>query len=78
MRARLSVTITPDDIGSRVTVRARHHGPEASVYDVVGVLAAWSDGQLTIVRRNGEQRQVPQRDLLAGKVVPPAPPRKGR
>jgi N-acetylglutamate synthase len=78
MRARLSITITPDDVGRRVTVRARHHGPEASAFDVVGVLVAWSDGQLTITRRNGEQRKVPERDLLAGKVVPDVPPRNAR
>lgn len=78
MRARLSVTITPDDVGRRVTVRARYSGPEASAIDVVGVLVAWSDGQLTIIRRNGEQRRVPERDLLAGKVIPDVSPRNSR
>lgn len=78
MRARMSVTITPDDIGSRVTVRARHHGPEASTVDVVGVLVSWSNGRLTIVRRDGEHRQVLERDLIAGKVVTATPPPKAR
>jgi hypothetical protein len=78
MRARLAITITPDDIGQRVTVRARHHGPDARAVDVVGVLVAWSDGQLTVIRRNGEQRHVAERDLLAAKVVPDVPPRRTR
>jgi hypothetical protein len=78
MRARLAITITPDDIGRRVTVRARYHGPDARAVDVVGVLVAWSDGQLTIIRRDGEQRHVAERDLLAAKVVPDVPPRRSR
>ena len=69
MRARLVVTITPDDIGRRVTVRARHHGPGASAVDVVGTLDAWRDGLLTITRRDGQQRTVAERDLLAGKAI---------
>ena len=76
MRARLSVAITTADIGKRVTVRMRHHGPEARAADVVGVLEAWHDGRLTIARRDGERRIVAEEDLLAGRVVPPARPRK--
>lgn len=79
MRARFAITITRGDIGRRVTVRARYHGPEASAIDVVGVLVAWSDdGHLTIVRRNGEQRRVAERDLIAAKVIPDVPRRKAR
>lgn len=76
MRARLSVTITPADVGKRVTIRMRHHGPEARAADVVGVLEAWHDGTLTITRRDGEQRTVAEDDLLAARVVPAAPARK--
>ena len=53
MRARLIVRITPADVGSRVSVRARHHGPEASTVDVVGVLERWEAGELTLTRRDG-------------------------
>lgn len=75
MRARLSVTITPADIGKRVTVRMRHHGPEARAADVVGVLEAWRDGRLTITRRDGQRRVVAEEDLLAARVVPVPRPR---
>lgn len=79
MRARLTVSISPKDIGRRVTVRARHHGPEASVVDVVGILAEWRDGQLTVIRRDGQQRVVAETDLVAARVVPAPstrPPRR--
>lgn len=75
MRARLAVTITPDDVGRRVTVRARHHGPDAAAVDVVGLLEAWRDGRLEIVRRDGQRRIVAEADLLAAKVVPAPRPR---
>ncbi|HSJ47093.1 MAG TPA: hypothetical protein VK923_20670 [Euzebyales bacterium] len=75
MRARLAVRISPADVGSRITVRTRYHGPEASVTDVVGVLRAWDDGVLTIERRDGTMRSVVQGDLVAGRVVPTAPVR---
>ena len=76
LRARLTVRITPADVGVRVTVRARHHGPEAAVADHVGVLRSWDDGVLTIERRDGSLRTVAQDDLVAGRVV--APPSASR
>jgi hypothetical protein len=78
MRARLAVTITPADIGRRVTIRARYHGPDAGAIDVVGVLDAWHDGRLTITRHDGQRRVVAQGDLLAAKVIPNAPDRRAR
>lgn len=75
MRARLTVRISPDDVGTRVSVRARHRGPEASMVDVVGVLRAWDDEALTIERRDGSTATVAVADLVAGRVVPPAPAR---
>lgn len=75
LRAKLVVRITPDDVGRRVSVRARHHGAEASTVDVVGVLEHWQDGGLTLTRRNGSTVRVAEADLLAGRVVPPAPDR---
>jgi hypothetical protein len=76
MRARLAVRITPADVGRRVTVRARHHGPGASVADVVGTLRAWDDGVLTIARRDGSTATVRQDDLVAGRVVGATPSRR--
>jgi hypothetical protein len=78
MRARLTVTITPADVGRRVTVRARYHGPDAGAVDVVGMLDAWHDGRLTITRRDGQQRVVAEEDLLAARVVPTAANRRAQ
>jgi hypothetical protein len=76
MRARLAVRISVADVGARVTVRARHDGPEAAMADVVGVLRSWDDGVLTIERRDGTLRTVAQDDLVAGRVVPTDPVRR--
>lgn len=76
--ARLAVRISPGDVGARVTVRARHHGPEAAVADTVGVLRSWHDGLLTIERRDGSTSTVAQADMVAGRVVPETPPRRRR
>ncbi|MBW3604232.1 MAG: hypothetical protein KY460_04815 [Actinobacteria bacterium] len=76
-RARLAVRITPDDVGRRVTVRSRHHGPGAAAVDAVGLLRGWREGELHIERRDGSITTVSERDLLAAKVVPtPPPPRR--
>ncbi|HVF06199.1 MAG TPA: hypothetical protein VNA20_15260 [Frankiaceae bacterium] len=45
------------------------------VGDVVGELLAWSDGVLSVRRRDGSVVIVPECDLVAARVVPPAPPR---
>lgn len=76
MRARLAVRITPADVGQRVTLRARYHGPEAAVTDVVGTLRAWSDGTLTVTRRDGSVTTVAEADLVAARVVTEPPPRR--
>lgn len=75
MRARLRVAITPADVGARVTVRARTGASEerARFTDVVGVLEAWADGQLTLRRRDGGVVTVAADSLVAGKVVPHPP-----
>lgn len=73
MRARLAVRIGPADVGNRVTIRARYHGPDAAVFDVVGTLLAWDEGTLTIARRDGSNSTVAQDDLLAARVVSSVP-----
>jgi hypothetical protein len=72
--ARLVVTVTPSDVGQRVSLRRRLTTGEYS--DVVGVLESWSDGVLLVRRRTGELVEVPEKIVVAGKVVPPAPPRR--
>jgi hypothetical protein len=72
--ARLMVKITSADVGQRVSLRRRL--PTGEYSDVVGVLESWSGGVLTVRRRTGEPVEVPEGIVVAGKVVPPAPPRR--
>lgn len=81
MKARYVVRITPDDVGRRVSVRAwlaeaaeLEEGPRHT--DVVGELEAWEDGWLSIRRRDGEVVRVDEALLVAGRVIPPAPPHR--
>lgn len=78
MRARLVVSVTPADVGRRVTVRARYHGPRARAIDVVGILEQWRDGTLTITRRDGTTAHVAEADLLAARVVDEPPAQRRR
>lgn len=73
---RLVVTVTPADVGQRVSLRRRL--PTGEYSDVVGVLESWSAGTLLVRRRNGELVEVSEEIVVAGKVVPPMPPPKRR
>ncbi|MCW2885501.1 MAG: hypothetical protein QOE54_3464 [Streptosporangiaceae bacterium] len=74
--ARFVVSVTPADVGERVSLRRRL--PTGEYSDVVGVLQSWSGGVLQIRRRTDELVEVPEGIIVAGKVVPPAPPRRPR
>ncbi|WP_084219692.1 hypothetical protein [Spirillospora albida] len=74
--ARLVVSISPADVGQRVSLRRRLRTGEYS--DVLGHLESWSDGTLLIRRRTGELVEVPEADMVAGKVVPFDPPARRR
>ncbi|MEV5568578.1 hypothetical protein AB0L06_00895 [Spirillospora sp. NPDC052269] len=74
--ARLVVSVTPADVGERVSLRRRL--PTGEYSDVVGVLESWSKGLLKVRRRGGELVDVPEAIVVAGKVVPPTPPPKRR
>lgn len=67
--------MTHEDVGSRVSLRRT---VEAGVADVVGELVSWQMGVLSVRRRDGKIVEVAEADLLAGKVVPPAPERPPR
>ncbi|MFG2521609.1 GNAT family N-acetyltransferase [Streptomyces sp. NPDC048527] len=75
---RLELRLTAADVGKRVSVRrlAAEGSPGAKFTDTVGVLTSWNAGVLHITRRDGEQVQIPESSLVAGKVVPPAPARR--
>lgn len=66
--------VTPADVGSRVTLRRRLAGGGFS--DTVGELLAWDGGELRVLRRTGEVAVVADTDVVASKVVPPAPVRR--
>ncbi|MGW1199950.1 GNAT family N-acetyltransferase [Streptomyces sp. NPDC002536] len=75
---RLEVRITAADVGKRVSVRRLNdsvRSPERFT-DTVGELVSWEGGVLRITRRTGETIEIPERALVAGKVVPAAPPRR--
>ena len=74
--ARLVVSVTPADVGQRVSLRRRL--PTGEYSDVVGLLESWSGDLLIVRRRTGELVEVPREIIVAGKVVPPAPPRRAR
>jgi hypothetical protein len=74
--ARLVVSISSADVGQRISLRRRL--PTGEYSDVVGVLESWSAGTLTVRRRDGELVEVPERIMVAAKVVPPQPPPRRR
>src|SRR5258708_33508373 len=74
---RLVVTVTPADVGQRVSLRRRL--PTGEYSDVVGVLESWSAGTLLVRRRDGELVEVPEEIVVAegggpARAPPPAPP----
>lgn len=78
LRARLVVRITPADVGSRVSVRARVHGAAHGATDTLGHLRAWEGGVLVVERGDGSLVRIAEADLLAARPVPPAPVRRPR
>ncbi|MGI5273612.1 hypothetical protein ACQEUU_31030 [Nonomuraea sp. CA-218870] len=62
-------------MGSRVTTRRRVPG---GFRDAVGVLESWADGVLRVRKRDGTVVEIPEETLVAGRVVPVAPPRPGQ
>jgi hypothetical protein len=74
--ARLVVSITPADVGQRISLRRRL--PTGEYSDVVGVLESWSGQVLQVRRRTGEMVEVPEEIMVAAKVVPLRPPPRRR
>ncbi len=80
MRARYRNTLTPADVGQRVSIRRWIEDEErgARPSDVIGHLESWDDGTLMVRRaakgeRPEELVEVYEADILAAKVIPPAP-----
>ncbi len=70
--------LTPADVGRRVVVRRRLGVEDGRPVfgDVLGILESWSGGRLAIRRRDGELVEVSEDSVVAGKPVPPPPPRQ--
>ncbi len=66
--------VTAADLPVRVSLRRRL--PEGGLGDVLGVLHTWSDGALTVRRRDETEVTVQEADVVALKRVPPAPERR--
>ena len=79
MRYRLEMRLTPADVGQRVVIRWRP-GPADSTQmtDVLGFLENCDAGSFAVRTRDGTLVVIPATRALAGKVIPPAPPRRRR
>ncbi|MFD3451871.1 GNAT family N-acetyltransferase [Streptomyces sp. NPDC058691] len=77
--ARADVRITPSDVGKRVSVRriAEIVGGRPVFTDAVGVLTSWDEGTLVVTRRDGQPVRIAETLLVAAKVVPDTPARRG-
>ncbi|GAA3105974.1 hypothetical protein [Streptosporangium carneum] len=71
--AALKITLTPSDVGKRVTTRRRV--PEG-FRDAVGELEFWRDGVLGVRKRDGTLVEIAEETLAAAKVVPEGRPRR--
>lgn len=74
LRGRLVHRITRDDVGRRVSLRITL--PEGGFTDIVGVVESWSEGTLTVRRRDESTVEVAENAIVASRVVPPVPPRR--
>ena len=73
----------PHVVGRRVVVRRRlpgQRGPSGgpALTDVLGVCVAWGEGRCVIRPEEGPDVTIRLADVVAGKPVPPRPPRRGR
>jgi hypothetical protein len=78
VRYRLEVRLTPADVGRRVVIRWRRPSPDAGdeIADVLGILEGTDAASFTVRTSAGQLVVIPRARALAGKVVPPAPPRR--
>lgn len=71
-------------IGHRIVVRYRLPPPPDGTpgaprhTDVLGILESWTNGVLAVRRATGELVEIAERDVVAGKPIPPRPPRRTR
>nr|WP_245240911.1 GNAT family N-acetyltransferase [Streptomyces spiramenti] len=75
----MEVRVGAEDVGRRVSVRSLtgRQPPGARFTDTLGVLTHWSREQVVVTRRDGTAVTLATPDVVAAKVVPPAPARRG-
>lgn len=76
MRPRYEQRLSPEDVGSRVTVRRWVEDADRGLVpsDVVGRLVDWSDDDvLTIRKRDDREVTVEVSEILTSRVVPEHP-----
>jgi hypothetical protein len=78
VRYPLEVRLTPTDVGRRVVIRWRRPSPDngEQIVDVRGILEEHEAASFTVRTSAGQLVVIPLARALAGKVVPPAPPRR--
>jgi N-acetylglutamate synthase len=78
VRYRLEVRLTPADVGKRVVIRWRRPSADNGevIADVLGILEEDHPDSFAIRTSDGELVVIPHGRAMAGKVVPPAPPRR--
>ncbi len=71
----------PEVVGRRVVVRRVLRGQTGptgrpAMTDVLGTCEAWADGEVRVRTADGELVVIATADIVAGKPVPPRPPRR--
>ncbi len=72
LRPRYVHRVTPDDVGTRVSVRRWLDDDHTEAGDVLGTLLAYEDGTLTVDGRDGPIA-FHESTVLASRCVPPPP-----
>jgi hypothetical protein len=75
------MALTPADVGHRVVVRRRLPGERGlsggpALTDVIGILESWDGAELVVRRTDDTLVRIPRSLVVAGKRVPPRPPRR--
>ena len=74
MSERIGLRVGPEHVGARVVLRRR--APGGRYVDLLGDLISWTDGMARVRTRKGEAA-VPIDQVVASRLVPPPPTRRG-
>ena len=79
--ARSAPALGPHLVGQRVVVRRLLPGLTGptggpAMTDATGICEAWNEGVVTLRREDGTTLEIRTEDVVAGKQIPPRPPRR--